>query len=324
MISVIVAIYNIEKYIGKCIDSIKNQTFQQLEIILVDDGSTDKSGEICEQYAVSDKRIIVIHQENAGLSAARNKGIRKAKGEYITFIDGDDYIHPQMMEILYRNIKNTGASISIGNYKEVNCLETIAAESLRGQAVKYTGRESCFNLYNNMSVIFTTAWGKLYSISLFNNIEYPVGKIHEDEYVTYKLLYYSPFIVYTKDILYYYVQREGSITHEKYDERKLTLLEMADQVVQFYHEKDDVELEQLAAERALWIGRDLYRKYLPAQKECRKKVLKEYRCYLKKYGYLLSKRVRIAGLMFIIVPQMERKSEKVIAFICKLKDDIFA
>lgn len=324
MISVVVAIYNIEEYIGKCIDSIIGQTFRELEIILVDDGSTDSSGEICEKYAKSDNRIRVIHQKNAGLSAARNTGMKEAGGEYITFIDGDDYVHPQMIEILYKNIGNTGASISIGNYKEVNCAETIAVESLSGQAVTCAGRDSCFNLYNEQSVMFTTAWGKLYLISLFDDVKYPVGKIHEDEYVTYQLLYNSKFIVYTDDILYYYVQRKESITHEKYDEKNLTLLEMADQVVQFYHKKSDAELKQLAVERALWIGRNLYRRYLPVQKECRKKVLKKYRLYLKKYGYLLSKRARTAGFMFVIAPWAERKSEKVIAFICKLKDDIFA
>ena len=119
MISVIVPIYNVEEYLPTCIESILNQTYKDLEILLIDDGSTDNSGKICDEYAKQDKRCIVIHQQNKGVSATRNTGLNYATGKYISFVDGDDYIHPQMIEILYNEIRKGDFDFSMILHKAV-------------------------------------------------------------------------------------------------------------------------------------------------------------------------------------------------------------
>ena len=175
MISVIVPIYNVEEYLPACIESILNQTYRDLEILLIDDGSTDNSGKICDEYAEKDKRCIVIHQQNKGLSGARNTGLDNAKGEYISFIDGDDYIHPQMLEILYEALLKGDYDFSMALYKEVYAKEQIQLIS------SYSFNEICrdqlmYGLYNSSNknntyreMNFHAVWNKLYRRELINN-----------------------------------------------------------------------------------------------------------------------------------------------------------
>lgn len=175
MISVIVPIYNVEEYLSTCIESILNQTYKNLEILLIDDGSTDNSGKICDMYAKRDSRCIVIHQLNKGLSGARNTGLDYATGEYISFVDGDDYIHPQMLEILYEALQKGDYDFSMALYKEVYVKENVLFIS------NYTFQEFdqdqlIYGLYNtsrkrnNYSEMnFHVVWNKLYKKKLINN-----------------------------------------------------------------------------------------------------------------------------------------------------------
>lgn len=175
MISVIVPIYNVEEYLSTCIESILNQTYKNLEILLIDDGSTDNSGKICDMYAKQDSRCIVIHQLNKGLSGARNTGLDYATGEYISFVDGDDYIHPQMLEILYEALQKGDYDFSMALYKEVYVKENVLFIS------NYTFQEFdqdqlIYGLYNtsrkrnNYSEMnFHVVWNKLYKKKLINN-----------------------------------------------------------------------------------------------------------------------------------------------------------
>lgn len=210
LVSVIVPVYNVEKYLSRCIDSIINQTYKNLEIILVDDGSPDRCGDICDQYAIKDSRIKVIHKKNGGLSDARNAGINLAKGDYITFIDSDDWIHPKYIETLYDLVKKHNADISVCNFirttsedhnDEISLIDVIAFN-------KYEALEQFTDKYYVQMVI---ACGKLYKKDLFHNVRFPVGRIHEDEFTTYKLIYNANKIVFTTTPLYYYWQREDSI-----------------------------------------------------------------------------------------------------------------
>ena len=209
MISVIVPVYNVEKYIEKCVESIIAQTYTDLEIILVDDGSTDNSGKLCDLYASKDERIRVIHKENGGLSDARNVGIEQSTGEYLSFIDSDDYIHPQMMEILYRNMQEYGADLSMCDSLEVAENEEFVFEKIcnRVRVVEHPLEE----LRNNAAKI-SVAWNKLYPRKMFDEVKYPKGKLHEDEYVIHELLYISKKMIVTDEKLYAYVQRQDSIT----------------------------------------------------------------------------------------------------------------
>ncbi len=267
MISVVVPVYNVENYIERCLDSILNQTYRDLEIILVDDGSTDNSGRICDEYEKSDSRIKVIHRENGGLSAARNTGIKASCGEYLIFIDSDDYIHPKMLEILAGNLINNQSDIAICGFKKIYDDEVTEYEEKPGTTISiYSGREACLNMYDDrLAVMTVVAWNKLYKRSLFENIFYPEGKIHEDEFTTYKLLYNSGRVVYFDGELYYYVQRKGSITNDEvYSVAHLSILEMNDERIEFFISKDDKKLANLAVHRATMSSRALYLKYSSA------------------------------------------------------------
>ena len=233
LISVIVPIYNVEKYLNKCIESIINQSYSNLEIILVDDGSEDSSGIMCDSYILKDKRIKVIHKENGGLSDARNVGLDKAKGEYIVFIDSDDWIDEKMIEILYNIIKKNNSDISICDYF-LAYNEEIQTQKEDIEIINLSNIEALKTIYDkDLGVCMIVAWNKLYKRNLFkDDIRYPYGKIHEDEFTTYKLLYKAEKISYTNQKMYYYRQRENSIT-SSFNKKRLDCLEAFDERVKY-------------------------------------------------------------------------------------------
>lgn len=213
LVSIIVPIYKVEPYLRRCLDSIVNQTYTNLEIILVDDGSPDACPQICDEYAARDKRIVVIHKENGGLSDARNAGLDICKGEYISFVDSDDWIDKHFVELLVGCIQNKNADIAIGKYKKVyNYYENNKFENKYTPQIEILSNiASVEKLFGKDEVTFVIAWGKIYRKTLFNGIRFPVGKLYEDEYITYQLLYKSSRTVYLKKILYFYFQRAQSI-----------------------------------------------------------------------------------------------------------------
>lgn len=215
MISVIVPIYNVEQYLQRCVDSIIKQTYTNLEIILVDDESPDHCGEICDYYAHKDGRIKVIHQKNKGLSGARNAGIEIAKGRYIAFVDSDDYIEPNMYEVLYNDIKKYNAGLSICNrYYEFEDGRRVERYRQNGETNVYSGKEAIIEM-NNYSSFDMSAWDKLYKRELFEKIRFPEGKLSEDFFVMYKLLDMAQIVTFNPTHLYIYVQRNNSISRNK-------------------------------------------------------------------------------------------------------------
>lgn len=221
-ISIIVPVYNVEQYLNRCIKSILNQTFKDFELILVNDGSTDASGDICNYYATQDERVKVIHQNNGGLSSARNAGLNMAVGEYIGFVDSDDYINRRMYEILYNNIINFTAELAICDFipvqeNDCNKLPT----SICNKVSEYNNISSLEQLYEDNGARFIVSWNKLYKKDLFDNLRFIEGKIHEDEFIIHKLLYRCNKIVFTKAALYYYVQRETSIMNTRKGVKRL-------------------------------------------------------------------------------------------------------
>lgn len=237
LISVIVPIYKVEKYLPQCIHTICNQTYRNLEIILVDDGSPDSCGQLCDEYAGQDNRIRVVHKKNGGLSDARNAGLQVATGKYVMFIDSDDYLHLQMIEILYKNLIENDADLSICGLKlipenekgDFQCrmkeIETIVIEN---------NEERLQYFFGNTQVIFTVAWNKLYKREHFKDIRYPKGKLHEDEFTTYKILDLSKKIVYTPVELYFYVQRQDSIMGIGFNVKRLSRLEAFQERMELY------------------------------------------------------------------------------------------
>ena len=216
LISIIVPIYNVEQYLEKCIESILNQTYQNLEIILVEDGSSDRCGKICDEYAQKDKRIKVIHKENGGLSDARNVGIKSATGTLIGFVDSDDYIAENMYEMLYNDLKKYDADIAICDFQKVAENENILADLIpqKEEAVRILDKKDALYLLIEGNEIKTAAWNKLYKTCLFIDIEYPKGRVIEDRATTYRLFDKANTIVMNKKVGYFYVQREESIYHQ--------------------------------------------------------------------------------------------------------------
>lgn len=251
-ISIIVAIYNVEKYINRCIDSILSQTFRDFELILVDDGSTDRCSDICDEYQQKDSRIVVIHQKNMGLSMARNVGIDIVSGEYITFIDGDDFVHPKMLEILYENIKKTKAMVSVCNCHIVYPKKQVKDDVVVHVPEVVLGRKAVEEITNKRRAYMIGPWAKLYQTKLFDNIRFPKGKLYEDEYVTYKLLFYSEYVCITKEKLYYCFQRSGSIIHESFDNKRLSVLEALEDPIDFFRLHNEEKLANQAVYRYLF------------------------------------------------------------------------
>lgn len=223
IVSVIVPIYNVENYLCNCIDSILRQTYFRLEIILIDDGSPDNCGLICDDYAKKDERIKVVHKENGGLSDARNVGIRIATGEYITCIDSDDYISNDFVEYLINIMNESDADISIcGFLKTIKMNENEQGNSC---TIKVYKPEDALEAMLYAQDFTTSAWGKLYKRELFDDVEYPVGKYSEDMFTTYKLINKSKKIICSDRICYYYLHRTGSILNSTYSPRHLDVLE---------------------------------------------------------------------------------------------------
>lgn len=221
-ISIIVPVYNVEKYLNKCVDSILNQTFKEFELILVDDGSPDNSGAICDQYAKKDSRVKVIHKENGGLSSARNAGIEVAQGKYLGFIDSDDYIAEDMYELLYNNIIKEDADLSIcGIYDVYEEKEVVEKERIKKTV---SALEAMILIFegNNISV---HAVNKLYKRELFSAIRYPIGKYHEDSFVIVDILDKCHSVVIDSIQKYYYVHRAESINTEKFSAKQFDFIE---------------------------------------------------------------------------------------------------
>ena len=208
-ISVIVPVYKVEKYLTHAVDSIINQTYKNLEIILVDDGSPDLCGKICDEYAKKDARIKVIHKENGGLADARNAGIDIAEGDFFGFVDSDDYLAPDMYERLLHNLIENDAQISM-------CLAYIVYDDdmsfydiKKGEIKVFSEGEILENLF--CGCLNNFAWNKLYKKELFQSIRYPKGKIYEDLFTTYKLFGLCKKVVFDGSKLYYYRIRKDSI-----------------------------------------------------------------------------------------------------------------
>lgn len=232
-ISVIVPVYKVEKYLHRCVDSILNQTFRDFELILVDDGSPDNCGAICDEYAEKDNRIRVIHKKNGGVSSARNAGIdwafTNSKSRWLTFVDSDDWVHPQYFDLLMLAAKTCDKDIAVTGFQQIHGNEEIIASG--------EGSFCCWkpeDYYVEQTVNAVVAWGKLYRKDCFREIRYPVGKIHEDEFVTYRVLFRQDQIVVIDIPLYYYCVNPDSIMRSKWSEKRFHCLEALDAQIAFF------------------------------------------------------------------------------------------
>ena len=287
LISVIIPIYKVEKYLDKCVESVVNQTYKNLEIILVDDGSPDNCPKMCDEWANKDNRIKVIHKKNGGLSDARNAGIDIAKGEYLTFIDSDDYVELNYVEFLYNLVKDNGAELSMGK-----------------QYVRYpdktinTGTNELYvlNSHDTLEKILysedfdVSAWAKLYKKELFDEIRFPKGRLFEDSATTYKFIDKANAIALKSVPIYNYIIRNDSITNETFNEKKFDLIVSTEEMSD-YKSKKYKDLDKGCKRRLMYaylstltqlikckkINKDYKNKLMTYIKKNRKEVLKDKR-----------------------------------------------
>ncbi len=262
LISIIVPVYNIESYVEKCVDSLTAQTYKDLEIILVDDGSTDASGRVCDECTKRDSRVKAYHKPNGGLSDARNYGIDRANGSYLGFIDGDDWIHPQMFELLHRMLKDNDADMSACRCEQndpVGFLRPIEYENVDVEVIDGT----CAVSHTEKALII--ACNKLYKKELFDDIRYPLGKLHEDEFVIHRLFRRCRTIAVTYEPLYFYETRSGSITSKVSDRNIRDLLAAFEDRVRFAVEDKWTEAIPAVVNRYCRCCLETYEKMLSGQ-----------------------------------------------------------
>lgn len=214
LISVIVPVYNVERYLKRCVDSIIGQTYQNLEILLVDDGSTDGSGALCDAYAAKDLRIVCIHKQNGGQAAARNDAIAVAKGAFFCFVDSDDFVDYQMIETMHRDLIEQHAEIAVVGFQKFSDEAKIKKTEPYDTLKVLTGKEAIQSVLQSED-IGDFAWNKIYRRELFDGFCYPVGRVMEDMGSTYLLLEKCDRIAYRPAELYYYYQREESTLHRR-------------------------------------------------------------------------------------------------------------
>lgn len=210
-ISVIIPVYKVEPYLARCMDSVLGQTYENLEVILVDDGSPDNCPALCDAYAERDARVKVIHQANSGVSAARNAGLDAATGDYIGFVDSDDAIHSRMYEILHRACTQENAEIALcpfAEFAEKERPRETHEESRESEIL--TPRQAIARLYGPQSGLYTVLWNKLYRRTVFQTIRFPVGKVNEDLYMACQVFDASNRIACTDNVLYYYFKGDDT------------------------------------------------------------------------------------------------------------------
>lgn len=222
LISVIVPVYKVEDYLQRCVDSILNQSYNNLEIILVDDGSPDKCGKICDNYEKCDSRVKVIHRDNGGLSAARNSGLDVMKGKYVTFVDSDDWLDKNAILHMYTILLRSNTDFSavgllpVYDGKEVNSV-------VYQNSIKFYDRESALETFLFNDQLSPCACGKLWKSELWRELRFPIGKLFEDQYTIYKIIEKSKCCVLSSNQMYFYYKREGSIGHSSFSKRTYDL-----------------------------------------------------------------------------------------------------
>jgi glycosyltransferase involved in cell wall biosynthesis len=247
-ISIIVPVYNLEPLLPKCVESILTQTFTDFELILVNDGSTDRSGELCDEFAKLDNRIVVIHKSNGGVASSRNAGLEAAKGSYIGFVDNDDFVNEHMFETLYTNAIIHESEIVVCDFLKVNETQDIDTKKrkINFKVEHFNNVESLNQIYTDNNLTFICPWNKLYKKSLFNEIKYELGNINDDETVAHQLLYESKKTTYIHTELYYYVQREGSQINSAFHIKRLCKVYALKDRVEFFKSKNEIELHEKA------------------------------------------------------------------------------
>lgn len=280
LISVVVPIYKVEDYLCRCVDSIISQTYSNIEIILVDDGSPDNCPKICDDYKNKDSRIIVVHKENGGLSDARNAGIKVMNGKYVTFIDSDDYVEEDYVEFLYNLIEKYNVKMSICSYKAIYDTGSVLTQA-NGSEYTLTSSETLEKMLYHEDFNVST-WAKLYDASLFEKVEFPKGKIFEDALTTYKLVDQCDKIAVSLVSKYNYMIRNNSILTGSFSIQKLTLVDAYEEMGNYILKKYP-NLSNAVIRSRVYAHISTLRQMVNCKPKLKDKE-KEFRKYILKYG----------------------------------------
>lgn len=242
LVSIIVPVYNVEQYVGKCLDSLIKQTYHNIEIIVINDGSTDSSGEICDKYAENDRRIKVVHQENCGLSVARNVGLELQQGEYISFVDSDDFVSVYFIESMLKCMVSYDVdAVQCMTFSFLNEMD-VPNEELSEECVLISGKEMCHHMMMNTLETAGIVPNKLYKASVFDRLRFLEGKLHEDEFIIHELLYFNSYAVMKNRLYFYRSKRENSITHSEFSEKRLDGNDATMKRIEFFINQDEESL----------------------------------------------------------------------------------
>ena len=307
LISVIVPVYKVEQYIDRCVQSIVSQSNENLEIILVDDGSPDRCGELCDCWAAKDSRIRVIHKANGGLSDARNAGVRACRGEYVVFADSDDYLSCEMVERLYRAAQAAGTKMAVCN---VNCITDAGVPTGESDGSPITDEvlpagEILRRFYQHLGHFYIVAWNRLYHRSLLTDDAFPVGKWHEDEFTAHRFVWEAGRIASIAYSGYNYVtRREGSIMGTADDPRRLDAYEALLLRYRYYQQIGQTELLHETRARVL----KALETYYWGEKSSDPRYDEKMKWLRREYGRLtgLSLKERLKWMVFRISPVLER------------------
>ena len=262
--------------VARCVDTITAQTHSNLQIILIDDGSTDGSGEVCAELAAADHRIVTVRRANGGLSAARNTGLDMVRGSWVAFIDSDDYVSPYYIEDLLAAAVQSGCDIAVCHPVEVNEDDAGEASFRRSAAARcITGREACLRHFGKDALLLNTSWGKLYRKRLWDDLRFPEGRINEDVFVSHGLLYRSEKVTLTDAALYAYVQTGGSIMRSPFTAKRLDVLDGWLEGVHYFCSVKESDLEHIARRVyscRLFDARSICKKALPGDSELDKRL----------------------------------------------------
>lgn len=253
-ISIIVSIYNMEKYLEKSIQSILDQTYKNFELILIDDGSTDNCGKICDRYAELDKRIQVYHGPNRGVCEARNIGLSRVNGNYICFIDPDDYIREDYLEQLYDAVVTNNTKVAVCNFLNFKDGEEEPSRKIKevqtNSYVITNGIEKYIECRDYEK--YACLWNKIYHKSVWDNLRFPAGKMFDDAYVYYKILDSEKRISFIDEVLYFRRWNEGSITHQKYSSKYWDKIDCRMEQVQYFHDKGKQRLVEISYRKLMY------------------------------------------------------------------------
>ena len=284
-ISILVPIYNAEQWLKTCVDSILAQTFFDYELFLVNDGSTDGSGSICDAYAVQDRRVKVIHQNNKGVSSARNLGLDEATGEYLCFIDADDYVHPEYLSYLLGLIEKYGCDVVQCRHLRSEQFDPALFGVEVDDIVVYTGQQMQWGLCGRNGTR-SMLWGKLFKRGLFCDVRFPVGMIHEDEAAMHRVLSNAHRMAFTTSKFYYYRTTQDSIMNKPFSVKRLDAVPILKERMEFYRERSWNMLAYATAQRCCVDIITLYRKVaaLPGDTSLERTQLRE--TYRELWTYL--------------------------------------